>query len=157
MRKTILITGGSSGIGKSIGDFLFEKGFDVYGTSRFPKKYTDSKFPLLELDVADTTSINRCVKNLLKKVDNIDVLINNAGVGITGPMEEIPIEEMKKNFDINLFGPIQMINSVLPQMRLKKSLLPQLKQKKLCKKFQLLYQSSVQMKLISQTWLMHLI
>lgn len=121
MRKTILITGGSSGIGKSIGDFLVEKGFDVYGTSRFPKKYTDSKFPLLELDVADTTSINKCVKNLLKKVDNIDVLINNAGVGITGPMEEIPIEEMKKNFDINLFGPIQMINSVLPQMRLKKS------------------------------------
>jgi NADP-dependent 3-hydroxy acid dehydrogenase YdfG len=103
MRKTILITGGSSGIGKSIGDFLVEKGFEVYGTSRFPKKYTNSKFPLLELDVADTASINRCVKNLLKKVDNIDVLINNAGVGITGPMEEIPIEEMKKNFDINLF------------------------------------------------------
>ena len=77
MRKTVLITGGSSGIGKSIGDFLVEKGFEVYGTSRFPKKYIDSKFPLLELDVADTASIARSVKILLKKLDDINFFGNN--------------------------------------------------------------------------------
>ena len=120
MPKIVLITGGSSGIGKSIGDFLFEKGFEVYGTSRFPEKYKNSHFPLLKLDVTNPISIKNCVQKLLKKVVAIDILINNAGVGITGPMEEVPIDEMKKNFDTNLFGPIQMINTILPSMRLNK-------------------------------------
>ena len=120
MPKIVLITGGSSGIGKSIGDFLFEKGFEVYGTSRFPEKYKNSHFPLLKLDVNNPISIKNCVQKLLKKVVAIDILINNAGVGITGPMEEVPIDEMKKNFDTNLFGPIQMINAILPSMRLNK-------------------------------------
>ena len=51
MAKVVLITGGSSGIGKSIGEYLTDKGFTVYGTSRFPEKYTDSKFPIIKLDV----------------------------------------------------------------------------------------------------------
>ena len=67
MSKVILITGGSSGIGKSIGEFLADKGYTVYGTSRFPENYTDSKFPLLKLDVTQTTSITECVSELISK------------------------------------------------------------------------------------------
>ena len=121
MSKVVLITGGSSGIGKSIGEFLTDKGYRVYGTSRFPENYTDSKFPLLKLDVTQTKSINECVSELISKTSQIDVLINNAGVGITGPLEEIPIEEMKRNFETNFFGPITMINAVLPVMRSQQS------------------------------------
>ena len=121
MSKVVLITGGSSGIGKSIGEFLADKGYTVYGTSRFPENYTDSKFPLLKLDVTKTTSINDCVSELISKTGQIDVLVNNAGVGITGPLEEIPMKEMKHNFETNLFGPINMINAVLPSMRARQS------------------------------------
>jgi len=71
--------------------------------------------------VTQTTSINECVSELISKTSQIDVLINNAGVGITGPLEEIPMEEMKRNFETNLFGPINMINAVLPFMRSQQS------------------------------------
>ena len=74
MSKTVFITGGSSGIGKSIGDYLTQKGFEVYGTSRNPEKYKESKFSLVELDVTKPESIQKCVGNMLKKVVNIDVL-----------------------------------------------------------------------------------
>lgn len=121
MAKVVLITGGSSGIGKSIGEYLTDKGFIVYGTSRFPEKYSSSKFPIIKLDVTLSTSINECVSELISKTGQIDVLVNNAGVGITGPLEEIPMEEMKRNFETNLFGPINMINAVLPHMREQKS------------------------------------
>jgi len=121
MAKVVLITGGSSGIGKSIGEYLTDKGFIVYGTSRFPEKYSSSKFPIIKLDVTQSTSINECVSELISKTGQIDVLVNNAGVGITGPLEEIPMEEMKRNFETNLFGPINMINAVLPYMREQKS------------------------------------
>lgn len=121
MSKTVFITGGSSGIGKSIGDYLTQKGFEVYGTSRNPEKYKESKFSLVELDVTKPESIQKCVGNMLKKVVNIDVLINNAGAGITGPLEEIPMEKLKTNFETNLFGPIGIINAVLPSMRQQKS------------------------------------
>ena len=118
MPKTVFITGGSSGIGKSIGDYLTQKGFEVYGSSRFPEKYKDSKFTIVELDVTKPESIQKCMDNLLKKARKIDVLINNAGAGITGPLEEIPMEMVKTNFETNLFGPIAVINAVLPSMRI---------------------------------------
>ena len=117
MSKVVLITGGSSGIGKSVGEYLTNKGFIVYGTSRFPENYSDSKFPIIKLDVTQQDSISSCVSELISKAGQIDVLINNAGVGITGPLEEVPTIEMKRNFETNLFGPINMINAVLPSMR----------------------------------------
>ncbi len=117
MSKVVLITGGSSGIGKSIGEFLIEKGFVVYGTSRSPEKYPDSKFPILALDVKINNTINSTVKTIIEKEGKLDVLINNAGAGITGPIEEIPEAEIQANFDTNFFGPINVIKAVLPQMR----------------------------------------
>lgn len=117
MSKVVLITGGSSGIGKSVGEFLQSKGFKVYGTSRNPKNYPESKFPIVPLDVTKLETILTCVAEVLKYESQIDVLINNAGAGITGPIEEIPDAEIKRNFETNLFGPINVIKAVLPIMR----------------------------------------
>lgn len=121
MSKVVLITGGSSGIGKSIGEFLHSKGFVVYGTSRNPKNYSDSLFPLVALDVTKPETITNCITQVLDKTSKIDVLINNAGAGITGPIEEIPESELKRNFETNFFGPINVIKAVLPTMRAQKS------------------------------------
>jgi len=117
----ILITGASSGIGKAIGEHLHANGFTVYGTSRNPEKVTGSVFPLIALDVRDSNSIRNCVEEFLRKAGHIDVLINNAGVGITGPLEEIPQQEIKNNFETNFFGPVEMMKAVLPAMRERKS------------------------------------
>ena len=121
MSKVVLITGGSSGIGKSIGEFLHQKGFVVYGTSRNPEKITNSEFPLVALDVRDKQSIVNCFAEVIQKSGRLDIVINNAGVGITGPIEEIPTEEIRNNFETNLFGPIEVTKAVLPQMREQKS------------------------------------
>ncbi|MGH2665620.1 SDR family oxidoreductase [Flavobacterium sp.] len=121
MSKVVLITGGSSGIGKSVGEFLHQKGFTVYGTSRNPEKIQNSVFPLVGLDVREVHSIQKAVAEIIEKSGRIDIVINNAGVGITGPIEEIPTQEIKNNFEINLFGPIEVIKAVLPQMRSQKS------------------------------------
>ncbi|MBV7270466.1 SDR family oxidoreductase [Winogradskyella luteola] len=117
MSKVVLITGGSSGIGKSVGEFLQTKGYKVYGTSRNPQNYPKSQFPIIALDVTQPETIKDCVATVLKDASKIDVLINNAGAGITGPVEEIPDAEIKRNFETNFFGPINVIKAVLPTMR----------------------------------------
>ena len=121
MSKVILITGASSGIGKAIGDFLCTKDFKVYGTSRNSSNYLDSNFQLFDLNVNNSDSINSCIDKIIKIEGVLDVLINNAGVGITGPLEEIPEIEIKNNFNTNFFGPINIIKKVLPIMRSEKS------------------------------------
>ncbi|MBS7254846.1 SDR family oxidoreductase [Flavobacterium branchiicola] len=121
MSKVVLITGGSSGIGKSIGEFLHQKGFVVYGTSRNPEKVLNSVFPLVALDVRDAESIKNAVAKIITTSGRLDIVINNAGVGITGPLEEIPTEEIRNNFETNFFGPIEVMKAVLPQMRNQKS------------------------------------
>lgn len=121
MGKVVLITGGSSGIGKAIGDFLFHKGFTVYGTSRNPEKVSNSLFPLIALDVREVASIQSAVATIIQEAGRLDIVINNAGVGITGPLEEIPMLEIKNNFETNFFGPIEVMKAALPQMRVQQS------------------------------------
>lgn len=121
MNKVVLITGGSSGIGKSIGEFLHHKGFVVYGTSRNPEKVLNSVFPLVTLDVRNIESIHMAVAKIIATSGRLDIVINNAGVGITGPLEEIPTAEIKNNFETNFFGPIDVMKAVLPQMRSQES------------------------------------
>jgi NAD(P)-dependent dehydrogenase (short-subunit alcohol dehydrogenase family) len=121
MNKVVLITGGSSGIGKSIGEFLHHKGFVVYGTSRNPERVLNSVFPLIALDVRNADSIHSAVAKIIAASGKLDVVINNAGVGITGPLEEIPMNEIRNNFETNFFGPIEVMKAVLPQMRSQKS------------------------------------
>ncbi len=118
MSKVILITGGSSGIGKAIGEYLSNKGFKIYGTSRNPDRLpNDFPFSLLKMDVTLPDSISEAIAHIIEKEGRLDVLINNAGVGITGPVEETPNSEIKKAFDTNVFGPINVMKAVLPQMR----------------------------------------
>lgn len=121
MNKVVLITGGSSGIGKSVGEFLHHKGFVVYGTSRNPERVLNSVFPLVALDVRNTESIQAAIAKIIAVTGRLDVVINNAGVGITGPLEEIPTSEIKNNFETNFFGPIEVMKAALPQMRQQKS------------------------------------
>ena len=84
--EVVLITGGSSGIGKSIGVYLKSKGFKVYGTTRNKLKYPDfNEFNLLEVDVRNSETISAAISKLIALEGRIDVLVNNAGVGITGP------------------------------------------------------------------------
>ena len=117
MSKVVLITGASSGIGKSTAELLSSKGFTVYGTSRKPKKSSVDGYSMVSLDVTDESSIQKAVQTILNKEGRIDVLINNAGMGITGPIEDTPTDEMKKVFNTNFFGAIDVMKAVIPQMR----------------------------------------
>ncbi|WP_373056765.1 SDR family oxidoreductase [Zunongwangia sp. H14] len=116
-KKVVLITGGSSGIGKSIAEYLQKRNFMVYATSRNPGKIPSSLVPLVALDVTRKESIAKAIAEVLQKEGKIDILINNAGVGITGPLEETPEEEIQKAFETNYFGPLNLIKAVLPSMR----------------------------------------
>lgn len=117
MPKIVFITGGSSGIGKAIGEYLVQHKYKVVGTSRNPERVKDSKFPIVAMDVTNPESIATAISNIILEYGRLDVVINNAGVGITGPIEETPEAEIKKAFETNLFGPINVIKNVLPQMR----------------------------------------
>ncbi|PQJ14893.1 SDR family oxidoreductase [Aureicoccus marinus] len=116
--QIVLITGASSGIGKAIGLHLLSKGYAVYGTTRNPNNYKDfTDFPLVQLDVREPESVQKCVQELMDKAGRIDVLVNNAGIGITGPVEETPLDEMQAVFETNFYGPLRLIQEVLPVMR----------------------------------------
>lgn len=119
MSKVVLITGASSGIGKAIATHLHSKKYTVYGTSRNPQK-VEVPFKMLALDVLDANSIKKTVESIISSEGKIDVLINNAGKGITGAIEDTPTEEIKANFDTNFFGVIDVIKAILPQMRSQK-------------------------------------
>lgn len=120
--KVVLVTGGSSGIGKAIGIFLKSKGYTVYGTTRNKSAYSDfDSFELLELDVRKPDSIAGAISTLIIREGRLDVLINNAGIGITGPIEETPHEEILNAFDTNFNGPLHMSKAVLPFMRKQQS------------------------------------
>lgn len=121
MSKVVLITGASSGIGKSIAEYLHQKGMVVYGTSRNPKDNEVNGVKLLPLNVIEVGTIEKTVTEIIKNEGKLDVLINNAGMGITGPIEDTPTDEMRKVFDTNLFGAIDVMKAVLPQMRHQKS------------------------------------
>ena len=114
--KVVLITGASSGIGFFTARQLKEEGYKVYGTSRTPQQegYT---YPMLKLDVNDPETVKFCVNEVINIEGKIDVLINNAGFGMRGAVEESDIEASRTLFDVNLFGTLRMIQEVLPYMR----------------------------------------
>ncbi|WP_044212753.1 SDR family oxidoreductase [Flammeovirga sp. OC4] len=134
----ILITGSSSGFGKLTTETLLKEGYTVFatmiGVTTFSKKaieelqhfaqQTAGTLHIVELDVTDQESINNAIESIYKSVDQIDVLINNAGIGGTGWTEAFPESQFKKIFDVNVFGVQRMMRAVLPQMRkLKKGLI----------------------------------
>jgi len=121
MKKIVLVTGASSGIGKSIAIYLQEQNYTVYGTSRNPQTVDDKTIKLVAMDVQSQLSIDQAVAYIIAQESKIDILINNAGVGITGPMEETPIDAIKNAMDTNFYGPLRVLQAVLPYMRALKS------------------------------------
>ena len=120
MNKVVLITGASSGIGKITAEYLAEQGYTVYGTSR--KVQSERfRFQMLQMDVLKKRSIDQVIETIKQREGRLDILVNNAGMGITGPIEETATEEVKKVFDTNLFGAVEVINATLPLMREQKS------------------------------------
>jgi len=117
--KVVLITGTTSGFGRLIAERLLARGHRVYGTCLpgFDGDRHAFGFPLLDLDVTDDASVERCVAELAGAEGRVDVLINNAGVSIAGALEDTTIAEARWQMEVNFFGPIRMVRAVLPHMR----------------------------------------
>ena len=112
---TIIITGTSSGIGFALAEYFGKKGHNVYGLSR---KMVDSKyFTTIPTDITEKTAVEDSIATVLKTEKRIDVLINNAGMGMVGPVEDSTKEEILRLFNLNLVGAVQTMSGVLPNMR----------------------------------------
>lgn len=118
MSKTVLITGASSGIGRTIAEYLAQKGYQVIGTSR--NGNVIANYDMIALDINNEQSVNMAIQTCLERYQKIDILINNAGFGICGAIEDTSIEEAKQQFETNFFGAVRMIKAVLPHMRERK-------------------------------------
>ena len=116
--QTILITGASSGFGLLVAQQLHKSGYNVIGTSRNPEKIQPSlPFKVLALDIADDNSILSFGKELFKHINQLDVLINNAGFYLSGLAEETAIEQGKRQFETNFWGTVKLTNELLPHFR----------------------------------------
>jgi len=124
MKKVILLTGASSGIGYQTAESLAKEGHIVYGAARRTEKMEDLKqfgVKPIYLDVTDEESIKSSVDTIIGNEGRIDVLINNAGYGSYGAIEDVEISEAKMQFEVNLFGLARLVQLVLPHMRKQKS------------------------------------
>jgi NAD(P)-dependent dehydrogenase (short-subunit alcohol dehydrogenase family) len=124
--KVAIVTGSSSGIGLETSLLLARNGFFTYATMRNTAKSNKinelkqkEKLPLevLKLDVTDNKSVNEAIEKVANEQGKIDVLVNNAGYALVGPLEELSIQEFKEQFETNLFGVTRVTQSVLPIMR----------------------------------------
>jgi short-subunit dehydrogenase len=119
-KKVILITGASSGMGHETAEDLITLGHTVYCAARSTKKMEDLKKiggKILEMDVSKPSSLKKRVDKIIKQEGKIDVLWNNAGYGLFGPVEEVPIKDARYQFEVNLFGLAELTQLVLPHMR----------------------------------------
>jgi NAD(P)-dependent dehydrogenase (short-subunit alcohol dehydrogenase family) len=114
--KIILVTGASSGLGRAMAGHLAAAGHTVFGTSRRPAS-TAGAVRMLVLDLTDDASVAAAVQAVLTAAGRIDVLINNAGSGLCGAVEDTSLEEARWQMETNFFGPVRMIRAVLPHMR----------------------------------------
>jgi len=112
-----IVTGASGGIGEATARLLHAAGYRVFGTSRRPPATRLSGVEYLTCDVTSDESVRAAVGEALSKAGRIDLLVNNAGVGLVAGAEESSLEQAKSIFDVNLFGVIRMTKAVLPTMR----------------------------------------
>jgi len=123
-KKTALVTGASSGMGKAIALQLIADGFQVYVAARQVDKMQDLAqlgARTLRMDISRDDDIQETVRTILSEVDAIDVLVNNAGFGLYGPVEEIGMDEARYQFEVNVFGPARLTQLLLPAMRKKRA------------------------------------
>ncbi|HEX4300176.1 MAG TPA: SDR family NAD(P)-dependent oxidoreductase [Gammaproteobacteria bacterium] len=121
MRGSVLITGCSSGIGLGIAETLKARGWRVFATARKAEdvaRLSAKGFETLQLDVCDPTSMERALATLLTLTGGrLDALVNNAGIAIPGAVEDLSRDNLQRQFDTNVFGPIELTRLVLPIMR----------------------------------------
>jgi NAD(P)-dependent dehydrogenase (short-subunit alcohol dehydrogenase family) len=118
--KVALVTGASSGIGESAARKLRELGYTVYGAARRVEKMkdlADAGIEVLAMDVTDEASVADGVRRIIDETGRIDVLVNNAGYGSYGAVEDVPLAEARAQFEVNVFGAAQLIQLVTPHMR----------------------------------------
>ena len=119
--KTVLITGCSSGIGECVANCLREVGWDVFPTSRSEsdvKKLYAKGFEALQLDLSDSISIENCVSNFMRKSPlGIGAIVNNAGIAIPGAVEDLSRDDLRAQFEVNVFGLQELTNKLMPTFR----------------------------------------
>ena len=124
--QTVLITGATDGLGKAAALLLAERGYRIFAAGRSPEKRAQidararqQKLPLetLEMDVCDDSSVQSAVASVHQKADAIDVLINNAGFVQVGAVEDLSMQDWRRQFETNFFGVIRVTQAVLPRMR----------------------------------------
>jgi NAD(P)-dependent dehydrogenase (short-subunit alcohol dehydrogenase family) len=119
--RVVLVTGASSGIGLACATRLAERGFRVYGTSRRGLTGPVGNLTMLTADVTDDQSVDEAVAAVLDREQRLDIVVNNAGMGIAGAVENTSIEEAKRQFEVNFFGAFRVCRAVLPAMRRQRS------------------------------------
>ena len=123
--KAIVITGSSSGIGKASAKYFAEQGWKVAATMRKPEKETEltqvENLSLYQLDVTDQESIDRAAGQILNDFERVDVVLNNAGYGLAAPFEAATREQIKRQFDTNVFGLMEVTRAFLPHFRANKA------------------------------------
>jgi len=118
-QRVVLITGCSSGIGRALAEEYLERGARVVATARNPESVADlvgDECLTLGLDVTDGASIDRAVAESVEWAGRIDILVNNAGYALVGPMAEIAIGDLRRQFETNVVGAVEMIQAVVPHM-----------------------------------------
>ena len=116
MKKIILVTGASSGLGLATASLLCAQGHIVYGTSRSNNGIKNIAFHSLQMDVTEDASVQAAVEKIIVKEGRIDVLVNNAGNSIVGPLYSMKVNDMEKQFAVNFFGVVRVSTAVLPGM-----------------------------------------
>jgi len=120
MRKTIFITGASSGVGKSCAEYLLRERHIIFGTSRnadFPRRYSADEINMVPLDLEDSESIERALEFVIESCRRLDVVVNNAGSGFASPVEDAPLEKAKRLMNVNFWGGIEVIQKTIPIFR----------------------------------------
>ena len=123
-QKVVLITGTAYGIGKSTAELLIEKGHIVYGGDILVEEnlyLNDIGGTALEMDVTNQEHIDKAINQIISEQGRVDVLVNNAGLGVYGAIEDVSMEDIYYQYDVNLFGLARVTKAVLPYMREKKS------------------------------------
>ena len=121
MNQTVLITGTSSGYGKATAELFLDRGWNVVATMRQPKPdiygSQSDHLKVLPLDVTNSGSVSKAIAEAISTFGTIDVLVNNAGIGVVGAFEATPIATVREVFETNTFGVMAMTHAVLPLFR----------------------------------------